>query len=265
MISGYSTKGSHYTFICPRKNKTSQSMGHSSIRATPTGNTQNNYLQPGMHFLPLLEEGQDSDFVIYVDGWTQNAVVVLKVMDHDTVIECSHTISPPGQYLTEATGGMLTSSDSDDLVAIVCGGTGGEEANLNLPVKNCWTLTEKFAEPSDAGKFSTSADGLLNSDRIGSASLVIDNGSSLWVTGGLIGEWGRNDSEIVTVSKNTIPFSTNAAGPHIRSVGCYHCIQAIGTSTIVVTGGIYDLSRNGIKNMPSVPVYFFYIFTIYNS
>ncbi len=137
--------------------------------------------------------------------------MVLK-LEQDRVVECSHSILAPVHSLNQATGGMLTSVDMDGMVAVICG---GQDSNINgLMNQKCFVLNEEeppsavFSGPivdegewSNQSQFTISAQGNLNSHRIGSASMVVDSGSSLWMTGGLKGGWGRDDSEIVTASR----------------------------------------------------------------
>ena len=62
-------------------------------------------------------------FLIYVDGSTKSTVVVLKVdHHHERVVECAHSILPPGTKLIHATGGVLREPESGEDFAVVCGG-----------------------------------------------------------------------------------------------------------------------------------------------
>ncbi len=165
-------------------------------------------------------------------------MVVLKLTE-DSIVECSHSISPPGQPLIHATGGVLVALDTDEPVAVVCGGEVLNSNNAHVPNKECFTLTD-----DQKSQFSISAGGITSDERIGSASLIVDAGSALWVTGGLLGEWGRVDSEIITVSENQsflAPFPTSAAGPDFQFAVFHHCLLNIGPHMAVVTGGRFKL------------------------
>ena len=125
---------------------------------------------------------------------------------------------------------MLTTFDTDESVAVICG---GEDAS-NSPNNICWILGQSSLQKDT---LTLSAEGILNGDRVGSASLVVGNGSSLWVTGGSF----KFQSEFVTLAASpnrTSAFPTNAAGPALVDVMYHHCIQRIGPDMAVVVGGL---------------------------
>ena len=170
---------------------------------------------------------------MYVDGWSQSATVVLK-LEQDNVVECAHSISPMQQALTLATGGVLTTATNQS-VAVVCGGEDG-----NLSNKKCLILTEEERTGQrsyEDDEIFISAHGILNYERVGSGSLVVEDGSSLWLAGGQKEKLSRRDSEFVSFFRNLSAFSTNAAGPALPKGVYHHCLQKIGPTMAVVIGG----------------------------
>ncbi len=169
---------------------------------------------------------------------SKSTVVVIKMIG-DSVLECSHTIEPPAMALIQATGGMLTVSNTDEPVAVICG---GQDSTNNDAKDMCTILVEaKRGPPTE--QLVVSGNGFLNNKRIGAASVVLNNGSSLWVTGGFESqEEGFDDSVIVAILSNASSsssaglFSTNAAGPRLPYPMFHHCLQKIGPEVAVATG-----------------------------
>ncbi len=243
----YSTHGGRYNFICP-SNTSTLTMQPIEIQAEPTGKFEICYKKKRFHASSYQESG---NFIIYVDGWTQSSVVVLK-LDDDVVVECAHAIVPPEKGITQATGGVLTLPDNQDSeegtrtgdsFIIVCS---GEEVNL-VPNDMCTILRDQRSEKetaahSDGSDAVLSAGGFLNNDRIGAASLVIDKGTSLWVLGGSDGDNDvQKDSEIVTIvghdNNSSIVFQTNLVGHNLPQKLVHHCLVAIGPEVAIATGG----------------------------
>ncbi len=196
--------------------------------------------------------GEDQpSFLLYVDGWTQSSIVVLKV-DMDNVIECAHSISPPENMLVDAIGGVLTAPNSDEPMAVICGGEyGSEQSGSYTNHDKCLMLTEDKTSTSrmDGMPLGLSAGGILNSDRVGSASTVINNGSALWITGGVYGLFARKDSELVGISNSNENSAIhndglpNGPGPDLPEHVSHHCFQKVGPQIAIVVGGLNGHSQ----------------------
>ncbi len=158
----------------------------------------------------------NQDFVILAH---ENSIDVLIVED-DTLLPCSHTLSIPSPTIAGFSGGILLQNDID-LTPVICGGT----AN-----KLCYSLElDDYNQPPVLGT--------LKSSRIGSASLVIDNGASLWITGGFDfdSQQTLGTTEFVELN-NTWLNSSN--GPHLPSDGLqYHCLETIDSNLAILIGG----------------------------
>ncbi len=214
---------------------------HQKLRVTTLEHCHQNF-----HFVLLLDEEHTPNFLIYIDGWTKSLILVFK-FEHNVLVECAHSLVPPKKGLIHATSGILTAEDTDEPNIIVCG---GDDSNSNAPNENCMMLSknEPSAEVVSSAGFSVSltSGGFLNADRTGSASLVIDNGRTLWVTGGFIDdlfERGRKDTEflsIAKVSQGELQFPTNGAGPELPNDLYDHCLNAIGPEVAILTGGRYS-------------------------
>ncbi len=181
---------------------------------------------------------------MYVDGWIHSSIIVLKI-DEDGATECAHTIMPPENRLMHATGGALLvqgGNGENEQVAVVCGGEFGiydAATKSNIPNRKCMILQKQ--EPHGTGislqSNQLSAGGSLNTERIGAASLAIDNGETLWVTGG---RGLLRESELVTIAKDSHfnGFPTNGAGPELQLM--HHCFQKINLEVAIVIGGKYS-------------------------
>ncbi len=162
--------------------------------------------------------------------------------DHDEdVLERSHSILPPVNQLSLITGGILT-SDTDTIAVTVCGGQLAEP-NHDVNVDMCTILSGK--QPSDFKKTVTlSASGDLNFKRIEPATLVIDNGRNLWVTGGFDSKWESvlTHTEFVALldsnsSEINLTFKTNLAGPELPVPLFHHCLEKVSPEFAILAGG----------------------------
>ena len=197
-------------------------------------------------------EEQSNHFLIYIDGWTQSRVIVLKLDQEDSsVTECAHTLIPPENRLIRSTGGILfipgTAGENHDIpIAVVCGGEFGlyiSASSNNVPNKHCMILN-KHKPPANAiartssslsmaFQLSAGGTGSLNTQRLGAASVVVDGGRTLWVTSGS----GQGTSEFVSLSKNPdiISLPTNGLGPAFSLTD--HCLEKISPGVAVLIGG----------------------------
>ena len=81
--------------------------------------------------------------------------------------------------------------------------------------------------------------GLLRHARAGAASLVLDNGRSLWVTG------GRQNSDETTIWSSEIlslgldPSLISSYGPDLPIAGLkHHCLEMVGPKVAILIGGL---------------------------
>ncbi len=185
---------------------------------------------------------EHSHFIIYVD----DTITVLK-LDQDGVTECVHTIIPPENMMIHATGGVLSiprGNGVEEQAAVICGGE-FEDASLNSKCmilnKNKPPSTSVARSPSQV--YHLSAGGFLNIQRTGGASLVIDNGKALWVTGGSA-DWDSSEFvEIVNNSNNIFP--TNGVGPSLLLTLRHHCLETISHTVAMIMGG--NISKRARK------------------
>ncbi len=197
-----------------------------------------------------------TSFFIYVNGYPQSEIVVLKY-DQDSLVECAHTLVPPEQPLTFATGGVLTVptgvQGEVEPVAVICGGQFELVDNKFLANDKCLILSASKPatvvvnnnSPGSQNQTITqlSTDGLLNNMRIGAASAVVDNGRMLWVLGGKDNTLAFWDTEFVSVStaQHSDKFPTNAVGPDLPEsmILAHHCLEKVTADIAIMTGGTH--------------------------
>ncbi len=168
----------------------------------------------------------------------QSSINVFK-LEGDTFVECVHSILPPENGLILATGGIL--DIDEEPVAVVCGGELViDNANGNQPNDRCLILNEDHLPDSVTGSYQVqSGGGSLNMPRIGAASLVIDNGNTLWITA------GTNDNEytefatITRIDHEIDELSTNGLGPKMPNEESLslHCLVSLGQDVAILIGG----------------------------
>ncbi len=179
--------------------------------------------------------------------------MVLK-LDNDNVVECAHSILPPKNQLIGATGGVLTVPNTNEPIAVVCGGepnTG--HSNGHTCCEMCFMLTEDSPSSANAKialNLHLSAGGSLNTKRMRSVSSAINDGSTLWIAGGEEGIYARKDSELVAIAANPDGFPTNMVGPELPEFARHHCLEKVGPEVAIVVGGKNAIGR--------VSIYVFY-------
>ncbi len=175
-----------------------------------------------------------------MNGWAGSSISAFKV-DHDNVVECAHLLVPTERDLIDATGGVMLTKATEELAAVVCGG----EDSYKAKHKKCFILNSN----QDENQLATTVKS-LNTDRIGAASLVIDYGKTLWVTGGFNGHGipsGIASTEFVTLSGNISSGGIEGAelfnehGPSfLKSNLFHHCLVKIGSEMAILIGGEYS-------------------------
>ncbi len=155
---------------------------------------------------------------------------------------------------------MLASSVDDVAVIVICGGEFvlKDDANSRRPNDECFIVdsdehhNSAMTTISRAQDYNLSGGGLLNRWRKGTASLVLDSGRTLWLTGGSFGgSYGTYETEFLTVdikSSNSCSsssgFPTNGGGPDLPGTMFHHCLEKIGPAEVLVIAGTHN-SNNG--------------------
>ncbi len=133
-----------------------------------------------------------------------------------------------------ATGEVLRNQQQAAIV--VCGGRGSRYDSLS---ENCYSLTSRSQQWIQV-------EANLTEHRIESASIVIENGRTLWVTGG----YGATNRLALTdfvslVEQNAIAQLVSLSvkpGPDLPVALSYHCIVKLNSSTAMLIGGYGEVS-----------------------
>ncbi len=172
-------------------------------------------------------------------------------MAKDAFVECGHSISPPETRIRLATGGMLTPADIDEPVAVYCGGEFAQESSDGESANDkCLILLEDQRPATGYVRSGDRRSVVLNHIRIGAASTVVNNGQTIWTTGGTGGATHSEplaNTEFVSIFKNQsgeMPL-TNANGPDMPSELLYHCSVVSGREVVMVVGGL-DWTKGNI-------------------
>ncbi len=190
-------------------------------------------------------------------GAKKSSIEALKLDHHGNVVECSHSLlSPSESKLIHATGGVMTvpNTTNESIVAVVCGGEfTSENSNSHYANDMCMFLLSDNSDHNqiklDAQQFHLTAGGHLNyGSRIGAAILVVDNGGTLWVTGGENNVNDLNeisDTEFVAILTPTEAsaskdFSTNVVGLELHRAYSHHCLEKIAPEVAVLIDGEDD-------------------------
>ncbi len=164
------------------------------------------------------------------DTIVANNIEVLRVDSQESLIECAHKLSAPA-IVKDGTGGVLVSNG--DFIIVICGGhVVGTEDHEN---SNCFSLHDQ-----------TKSD--LSIARIGAASLAIENGRSLWLTGGYSATSNNNDllaTEVVAHKQDASSEPGSLLPIHSLS---QHCLEKINTNTALLIGGEnYHIGVDGMS------------------
>ncbi len=189
----------------------------------------------------LLE--QQENFLILVNGWVKSSISAFRIEQQGKVVECAHSLVAPNNGLIDATGGIMTIHETKDLAAVVCGGQVMLADSNNVENRKCIILNSN----QDQNQLPT-ASLSLNLARVGAVSLVLDNGKSLWVTGGFNENSYLLNTEFVTfpgdISNNASINGGEVANEHgpsfLKSNLFYHCLVKIGSEMAILIGGEYN-------------------------
>ncbi len=146
--------------------------------------------------------------------------------------DCSHSfgIFPFNSTtinIQEATGRVLYSTENDEWIPLICGGG-----------KECFALCDPYAItesiPDNVVKMSL--------PRAGAASLVVEAGKSLWVTGGSNNAENSNCPATLTSGTELISnvngrLETSSSDSFLLSLS-HHCLETISPTIAIVIGGM---------------------------
>ncbi len=124
------------------------------------------------------------------------------------------------------TGGMIRSNKDDSYTPLICGGDVEGVAKQNY----CYSL---LGNPVPVGE--------LMHERFGAASIVVNNGTALWVTGGYDHKttWDQSGTELIQLdnSGSGSTFLTSPSWPLPQAMS-FHCIQKLdGGNKAIIYGG----------------------------
>ena len=151
---------------------------------------------------------------------TSSYVAVFKV-DNNSLVECAHQMVGLVS-LQDSTGGLM--HKDGDIFPVVCGGLVSDSLKEN---KLCHSLTDPGIKRS----------GFMKSARVGAASLVLDHGRTMWVTGGFNQHENHAfSSEFVVILGDN--FESMEYGPSLPNSLKYHCLEKVGPHVAILIGGI---------------------------
>ncbi len=171
----------------------------------------------------------DNRFVVVVNDLGNVKAFRLTATDNDNEIdltECSHNFAIEtddfGWLKGHAKGATVGVLSIDKPLPVICGG-GTDNAD------KCFGLTDNFGIDSNAS---------MNSARIGAASLVVDNGKSLWVTGGYNSESpALSTTELVTANLTSDIVVSSHVSHRLPTELKHHCLVGIGPEHALMIGG----------------------------
>ncbi len=198
------------TFVCPQ-NETSESGKTIQYNQTNDQKTRT-----------VLNPVEQDEFLIFLSGSsdTMHVADVYKYAEN-SFLDCVSSLAVPS-VVQHAAGGILLDQDQSSASIIVCGGLDVESNEK----EECYRLN---------GSGNDRNLGSMRYDRSGAASVVMDNGKTLWMTGGYD---GRNSTlwstEIVTLGSGFV----SSYGPDLPIAGLrYHCLERVGPNVAILLGG----------------------------
>ena len=157
--------------------------------------------------------------MILMKGWS----IEVYRLEGSTFFDCSHSLKSP-KDLQGVTGGIVTGPDND-LLLVVCGGI---DMDTGLANDKCFSLSSS----SNTDKEQISS---LYVAREGSATIGINGGKSLWVTGGIMDLHPIHPTEMVML--NDLTDITTVDGPKLPVSLSHHCLEKVGDNTAILIGG----------------------------
>ncbi len=168
------------------------------------------------------DEIENEEYLIIANGLTltSNDIAVFKV-DDDDMRECAHSMKSVS-LLQESTGSIML-KDGNFLI-VACGGPVLDSLEES---KKCRVLNDQDVKQS----------GSMKSSRSGAASLVMDHGQTVWITGGFSeNEDPIDTTEFVVMSNQN--FQSLDYGPALPIPLKYHCLAEVGPGSAVLIGGV---------------------------
>ncbi len=185
--------------------------------------------------------GMQEDFLISVNGGSEcSTIEVLKLDSGNNVVQCAHSLTSPPFGLKNAVGGVLQYEEGggQQMAIVICG---GEMSAVGTEILQCTVLN------TDSNIPVTQLDQVSN----GGAAVVVDNGRTLWVTGGRESYSNNPTTEFIGLSHSRWHgsyFLTNEQGPvlplNINPRIANHCFVSVGTEVAILVGGQYAYTND---------------------
>ncbi len=187
---------------------------------------------------------QDDGFLIYLDGspgQTQMAEV-FKLTQSNKLLDCVSSLAVP-LALQDSTGGVMLDQEQGSVNVIICGGVDAGSKQRD----ECYRLSG-----SDAGNNNDNMYlGSLSHSRSGADSVIMDDGKSLWVTGGrsnveaISPLWSTEIVNLGSGSNNVV----SSYGPDLPVAGLlmHHCLEKAGPKVALLIGGLLTLEDQSIS------------------
>ncbi len=158
------------------------------------------------------------DFILLTHGLVSSKLA-FKITE-ELSQTCFHTMQTISKEIRGATGGVMVNPDGEDCSFVVCG---GQDADTRLMHDTC----KRLSDPAEKTA------GFLQVPRVGAASLVMNNGTDLWVTGGFnMFTFALDTTEFVSLSENS-----SDDGPILPSGVKYHCLEQVDSKSAILIGG----------------------------
>ncbi len=169
---------------------------------------------------------QSDDFLVTVNILpdSDSHIEVIRMKDVKS-LRCAHSLFPP-KVVKDATGGVLIQPTSGDIAIIVCGGSTTKKANEIASYGFCQSVGDYYKN------FSAQ----LRLPRRDAASLVVDNGASLFLTGGNHVQDASGTTEYVGLvsDKSGLVNGIEKSLPDPRH---QHCLTKVGKEVAILAGG----------------------------
>ncbi len=164
--------------------------------------------------------------MVTISASTEQSVIEVFKLNPEPVemMKCAHSLTLP-IALNHATGGVLAPGEmTGDLMVVICGGKNWHNDTNGM----CYSLSEHYKQVS----------GYTNSPTFAS-SLVMDNGKSLWLTGGISYKTGKTlrRSRYIRVNPQDGTFASTGDHKHLPNTREQHCMERVGPSIGVLFCG----------------------------
>ncbi len=232
----YSNNAKTVRFICRK---------YEALLSSDSKANTGNYLHiiPSILLYYLIQCLVEDEFIIVTNGGPSAKTQVFNVIEQGSeydgthsrrsdLVECAHSLESP-QEVDWGTGGFLVHDKKDNYTAIICGGRDTDDSTI----ENGFCFSHN--DPNIQRQFS----GALSETRIGAASLIIDGGPLLWITGGKNSKHGSfSSTEIVQLVESQF---VSRAGPSLPRDLHHHCLEKIGPEVAILIGGLTSYQTTG--------------------